>query len=105
MRGTPRIPRFFASANSAYAAVLKSIEQDLKKLVKSNDLMFTFKNPQDGLVDIRDFQTTGVVAFARGCPFYDLEVGKLDVGGRRVRVNESQRQLCEDATNELVSRL
>ena len=43
---------------------------------------------------LRDFQTTGVVAFARGCPFYRLASGRLDVMGQRIQVNEPQRQLA-----------
>jgi hypothetical protein len=55
------------------------------------------------VVDIRDFQTTGVVAFARGCPFYRPASGKLEVMGKRIQVNESQRQLAADAIDQLVA--
>jgi hypothetical protein len=34
-----------------------------------NPEIFTFAKTPAGIVNIRDFQTTGVVAFARGCPF------------------------------------
>jgi len=67
--------------------------------------MFTFSKPADGVAEIRDFQTTGVVAFARGCPFYSLNTGRLDVGGRRIQVNESMRKLCEEAIDEVVKKL
>jgi cellulose biosynthesis protein BcsQ len=99
-----RITQYMGSA-SAYAAVLRSIEGDVRQLLKSNSEIFTFSKADDGMVDIRDFQTTGVVAFARGCPFYRLETGRLDVGGHRVRVNESMRTLCVDAVQDLVSKI
>jgi cellulose biosynthesis protein BcsQ len=59
----------YMGPSSAYAAVLRSIDQDVSKLLKSNSEIFTFAKTEQGVVDIRDFQTTGVVAFARGCPF------------------------------------
>jgi hypothetical protein len=99
-----RLTQYMGPA-SAYAAVLRSIETDLSALVKSSPTMFTFRAEKDGLVDIRDFQTTGVVAFARGCPFYCMETGRLDVGGHRVRVHDDYKQLCIDAVDELVSKL
>jgi hypothetical protein len=67
--------------------------------------IFTFPDVHSGLVEIRDFQTTGVVAFARGCPFYALRPGRLDVMGQRVKVNQDYKKLCVDAMNELVAKL
>lgn len=99
-----RLTQYMGPA-SAYSAVLKSIEEDVAKLQASNPEMFTFSTPKDGIVDVRDFQTTGVVAFARGCPFYSLPSGKLDVAGRRVQVNEEYRQNCVAAINDVATRL
>jgi hypothetical protein len=48
------------------------ISEDVSSLIHSNPEMFTFSSVRQGIVEIRDFQTTGVVAFARGCPFYRL---------------------------------
>lgn len=93
----------YMGPSSAYAAVLRSIDQDVSKLLKSNSEIFTFAKTKQGVVDIRDFQTTGVVAFARGCPFYRLSSGRLDVMGQRIQVNESQRQLAVDAVDQLVA--
>jgi cellulose biosynthesis protein BcsQ len=99
-----RLTQYMGPA-SAYAAVLKSIDNDIKALMKSNPGMFTFAKLQDGLVDIRDFQTTGVVAFAKGCPFYELPSGKLDIGGHRVQVHEDYRLNCILALDALVAKL
>jgi cellulose biosynthesis protein BcsQ len=99
-----RITQYMGPA-SAYAAVLRTIDDDLRKLLAERPQMFTFSKPADGLAEIRDFQTTGVVAFARGCPFYSLNTGRLDVGGRRIQINESMRQLCEEAIDGVVNKL
>lgn len=94
----------YMGPSSAYAAVLRSIDHDVTRLLKSNSEIFTFPEAKQGVVNIRDFQTTGVVAFARGCPFYWLSSGRLDVMGQRIQVNESQRQLAVDAVEQLVDR-
>ncbi|KAB2878200.1 MAG: ParA family protein [Pseudorhodoplanes sp.] len=99
-----RITQYMGPA-SAYAAVLDAIEEDVASLMKSNPAFFSFKKTSDGFVEIRDFQTTGVVAYARGCPFYDLHSGYLNVVDQRVRVNESQRILCVDAIDSVVSKI
>ncbi len=99
-----RITQYMGSA-SAYSAVLRSIDRDIEGLMSSNPDIFTFSDGGDGVVDIRDFQTTGVVAFARGCPFYSLRSGRLYVGGKRVQVKEDYRLNCVAAMDELVAKL
>lgn len=95
----------YMGPSSAYAAVLCSIDQDVSRLIQSNGDIFTFSTQRQGTVDIRDFQTTGVVAFARGCPFYELKSGRLDVMGQRIQVNEGYRQNCIEAMQGLVGLL
>lgn len=97
-----RITQYMGDA-SAYSAVLRSIENDLTALLKTNPTMFTFANPNAGLVSVRDFQTAGVVAFARGCPFYNMPTGRIDIGGRRVRLEQEQKQNCVDALEKVVA--
>lgn len=99
-----RLTQYMGPA-SAYGAVLKSIDQDVAALLKAHPDKFTFSDLDDGLVNIRDFQTTGVVAFARGCPFYELQSGRLDVMGQRIQVNEPYRVQIVDAIRELVDKL
>lgn len=98
-----RITQYMGSA-SAYAAVLRSIEGDISSLIRSNPGMFTFNQIDQGVVEIRDFQTTGVVAFARGCPFYKQPSGKLNIGTQRVQVKEEYRQNCIHAIDAIVSK-
>jgi len=99
-----RITQYMGPA-SAYATVLGSIEKDIGSLLKSNPNIFTFDNICEGLVEMRDFQTAGVVAFARGCPFRVLQSGKLDLLGQRVQVKEDYRVNCLSDVERLVSKL
>lgn len=95
----------YMGPSSAYDSVLKSIDRDVETLLKSNQEIFGFSKTSEGMVEIRDFQTTGVVAFARGCPFYALRSGRLEVEGQRIQVNEDYRINCVDAVNQLVAKL
>lgn len=99
-----RLTQYMGPA-SAYSAVLRSIDSDIEQLLDANPDMFTFEEVQDGVVNIRDFQTAGVVAFARGCPLYAQKPGRLDVMGKRVRVDSEYLQNCVEAVQELVDRL
>lgn len=99
-----RLTQYMGPA-SAYGAVLRSIDNDVEALLESHGEKFTFTTMADGVVNIRDFQTTGVVAFARGCPFYALPSGRLDVMGQRIQVNEPYRLQCVEAMRELVLKL
>lgn len=99
-----RLTQYMGPA-SAYAAVLESIDDDVQSLMRSNPTMFSFSKLSAGVVDIRDFQTTGVVAFAKGCPFYSLPAAKLDIGGHRVQVKEDYRDNCIASVDDLVGKL
>lgn len=99
-----RLTQYMGPA-SAYAAVLRSIDNDVRGLLDSQPDMFTFGKMSAGVVNIRDFQTTGVVAFARGCPFYKLTSGRLKVMGQRVQVKEDYRVNCVAAMQDLVAKL
>lgn len=99
-----RLTQYMGSA-SAYAAVLSGIDNDLKALIKSFSDHFTFKKTDAGIVDVRDFGTTGVVAFARGCPFSVMQTGKLQISGHRVQVKPEYRDQALAAIDEIVSKL
>ena len=90
---------------SAYAAVLEAIDRDIEALLATHPDLFTFANIADGTVEIRDFQTTGVVAFARGLPFSRLRAGKQTISNQRVQVREDYRQNAIAAVNGLVTML
>lgn len=99
-----RITQYMGPA-SAYFAVLQQIEQDIASLLVTHPQYFTFSNVANGTVEIRDFQTTGVVAFAKGLPFSHLPVGKQSISGHRVQVKADYRQNSIDAINDLVAML
>lgn len=74
-------------------------------MLKSHPEKFTFSEFDEGIVHIRDFQTTGVVAYARGCPFYDLPSGRARRHGQRIQGNEPYRVQCVAAVEDLVEKL
>ena len=73
---------------SAYAAVLAAIQNEIGGLLKTHPEIFSFSSTDAGFVDIRDFQTTGVVAFAKGLPFSKVQTGKQTINGHRVQVKQ-----------------
>ena len=99
-----RLTQFMGKA-SAFTAVLSGIDSDLKALIKTNKDLFTFFDPIDGIVDVRDFSTTGVVAFARGCPFSVMQTGKLTISGHRVQVKPEYRDQALAAIDDIVAKL
>ncbi|WP_347040852.1 ParA family protein [Brachybacterium nesterenkovii] len=99
-----RLTQYMGSA-SAYSAVLRSIDTDIAVLVTQYPGMFSVTDTTDAVVEIRDFQTAGVVAFARGCPFYAQRAGRADVVGQRVRVKEEYLQNCVESLQGLVDKL
>ena len=60
---------------------------------------------RETIVDVRDFQTAGVVAFARGLPFSKLPAGKQTVNVHRVQVKEEYRKNCIEHIESVVSHL
>ena len=99
-----RLTQYIHTAKS-YAAVLSGITSDLTGIVKDNPLHFTFSSVNDGMIEIRDFQTSGVVAFARGTPFITMESGTLSVAGQRVKVNAAQLEQNQSIITKLATKL
>jgi cellulose biosynthesis protein BcsQ len=99
-----RITQYMGPA-SGYRAVLESIDSDLKELLRNSGQFMTFNDIASGLHEIRDFQTTGVVAFARGAPFFTLSPGKRSIGGRRVQINAQQIKDRKDEVSALAAKL
>ncbi len=95
----------YMGAASAYDAVLTGIDTDLGDLINQYPQYFTFSDIKNGTVNVRDFGTTGVVAFARGCPFSNMPTGKLTISGRRVQVKPAYRDHALEAINKVVSKL
>lgn len=99
-----RITQYMGPA-SAYAAVLTAIDNDVRALIVTHPHLFTFANTAQGSAEIRDFQTTGVVAFAKGLPFSHLKSGKQTINTHRVQVKEDYRQQVMTSVNSMVAML
>lgn len=99
-----RITQYMGAA-SAYAAVLTAIQDDIRDLMVTHADIFSFTRLEDGFVDIRDFQTTGVVAFARGLPFSKVQAAKQAINGHRVQVKQDYLENCRKALEGLVQHL
>ena len=95
----------YMGAASAYSAVLGAIDNDVAQLLRSHPDIFAFTDPATGFVEVRDFQTTGVVAFAKGLPFSRLSTGRQSVNGQRVDVKAEYLQNARIAMAGLVAKL
>lgn len=99
-----RLTQYMGPA-SAYASVLTSIDDDLNAVLASHPQHFTFNNISDGVVDIRDFQTTGVVAFAEATPFSMLAKGNHHLFGNKTKIQDPNWQNCIDEISRIVNKL
>ncbi len=85
--------------------MLSGITEDLSALLSDYPAHFTFESVEDGLFEVRDFQTAGVVAFARGTPFATMNSGTLSVAGQRVKVQSQQVKDNRKVVNKLAASL
>lgn len=99
-----RITQYMGPA-SGYAAVLRSIDTDMSTLLQQSPTIFTFNTVTDGFCEIRDFQTCGVVAAARGMPFSTMTARRYDVFGQRIQVNGEQLNLARSHIQKIVTNL
>lgn len=99
-----RLTQYMGPA-SAYASVLSSIDNDLNAILATHPQYFTFTNLDDGLVNTRDFQTTGVVAFAKAVPFRKLTRGVHNIFGKETQVQQDNLDNCIDAIKTIVEKL
>jgi cellulose biosynthesis protein BcsQ len=99
-----RLTQYMGSA-SAYHAVLTGIDDDVKGLQKQYPQYFSFNTKKESIIDIRDFGTTGVVSFARGCAFSTMPTGKLTISGHRVQVKPEYRDQALEAIDVVVQKL
>lgn len=67
--------------------------------------MADFTDSATGFVEVRDFQTTGVVAFAKGLPFSRFATGRQSVNGQRVDVKAEYLDNARRAIAGLVAKL
>lgn len=95
----------YMGAASAYGAVLKTIDSVIDGLMINEQTKFIFSSDttEKLIREARDFQTTGVVSMARGCPFFCLESHTYVIQGRRVVVREDYLKNCRCAIADIAS--
>lgn len=100
-----RLTQYMGPA-SAYQSVFRAIDDYILNLMESHPAVFTFTDYEnDGVVEIRDFQTTGVVAFAKGLYFRRTTTGQHDIYGRMSHVTPDLLSSCITAIEDLTNRL
>lgn len=98
-----RLTQYMGDA-SAYAAVLVAIKQDVDALLKTHPHLFSFSKVDDGFSSIRDFQTTGVIAHAKGQPFSKVKAGKQKINGHKVQVKAEYLNNCRKTIASLTAK-
>lgn len=99
-----RITQYMGDA-SAFQAVLDGINSDLSDAIATYPNYFSFSNPRDGVISVRDFQTAGIVAFARGTPFFSMKSGRLTINGQRVQVKKEYLENDKVAIENMVKKI
>ena len=96
----------YMGAASAYSTVLEEIDKDVFSLLETYPEIFFFETLDEGIINVRDFQTTGVVSAARGCPLQKLKSGRLGVnGGKRVSIKDEYRKNCIDNIQKIINKM
>lgn len=100
-----RITRYMGPA-SAYYSVLKSIDDVVLDAMHDSPQNFSFDNlEKEGVAEIRDFGTTGVVAFAEGVPFFNLKTGTHYIMGEDVQIRQDYIRDCIDAVKSVSDKI
>ncbi len=97
----------YMGAASAYNAVLQTIDTVVKNLLRDEETktIFSSQDINQLLLDVRDFQTTGVVASARGCPIFCLSNRTYTIQNKRVSVKKEYLENCNEAIERVVAHL
>jgi cellulose biosynthesis protein BcsQ len=95
----------YMGAASAFHTVLTSINTLVGNQLHATPQMFSFNALANGIVEVRDFGTTGVVAFAEGTPFDRLSTGNHNIMGNVVQINRNYVDFCNEAIQRVVQRL
>lgn len=98
-----RITQYMGTA-AAYRGVLASIDQEINTLMNANHQYFSSNNV---IMEVRDFQTSGVAAFAEAKSFSQLVNDRRirTIGGERVQLDINQIQNNKQSIAGIVARL
>jgi cellulose biosynthesis protein BcsQ len=99
-----RITQFMGEA-SAFGSVMQYMTSDIQSLMVANPNLFTFTDVNHGVYSIRDFGTTGVVAFAEGTPFKTLNSGNHNINGRITQIDKDMLTSCNKAIDPVAASL
>lgn len=105
-----RITQYMGST-SAYRVALSTIESEVKELHGKYPQIFIPQFNSTGnhnIVEIADFQTTGVVAAALGSPLYRLTAGKIQLVEdieKKTQITIDNIQKCSDNINLIVKNI
>lgn len=83
-----RLTRYNEGTDGAFSSILETIDNIISYKISSTPNIFIFRNIYDGIVEIRDFQSTGVVSFAEAIPFSKLSTGNHPIGNNPIQINE-----------------
>lgn len=95
----------YMGAASAYRTVLNEINNEVRRLAKQNPQFFEGGSDFDNFIDIRDFGTTGVVAFAEGKPFYIISSGRHQVAGSQTTLTMEYINKCISIIDDIINNL
>ncbi len=99
-----RLTQYMGPA-SAFVSVLKTIDNDIIATLASDPSAFTFSSLSTGTTNVKDFGTTGVVAFAEGAPFSRLNIGIHTIMGREIQIRRDYLKDCQDAIDGLINNI
>lgn len=99
-----RLTQYMGPA-SAYGSVLRTIDRDIATVIANNPQHFTFDNIANGVVEVRDFGTTGVVAFAEATPFRSMRSGVHRIDDRDTQISMDNIRDMTSAIRLIAERL
>lgn len=99
-----RITQYMGDA-SAYSGVLEKIDRELSDAIGNYPQYFAFQDIKDGVISMRDFGTTGVVAFARGYLFDKMATKSYSIGSRRVAVRGDYLSNMKNNMSDVISKI
>ncbi|MDH4319605.1 MAG: ParA family protein [Desulfobulbaceae bacterium] len=97
---------FKALSNEAVQKMYEEYCKNPERFISTSSII----NDQDHFerefsVELRDFNSAGVVAANQGIPLSKMDKHDYQVYGEKIQVSKDQRELCKKAIKKLVSRL
>lgn len=97
---------FKALSNEAIQKMYNEYQKNPDRFIECNS---TINNQEDFekyfSIELRDFNSAGVVAANQGLPLSKMDKHDYHVYGERIQVSKEQRKLCKDVIIDLVSKL